>query len=69
MRAVARKNPAYLLLAITLHALLDGATVAMQQKGVGPIPLESTGLAFGAAMIALTFALRDRPGEIPGRAA
>jgi uncharacterized membrane protein YhfC len=68
MRAVTRKNPAYLLLAIALHALLDGASVGMQIKGVGGIPLEGVGLAFGAAMIGLTFALRERPGEISTRA-
>jgi uncharacterized membrane protein YhfC len=59
MRAVARRRIGYLLLAIALHATLDGAAVWMLKHDLAPVAIEAFALAFGALMTALTFALRE----------
>jgi uncharacterized membrane protein YhfC len=62
MRAVVRRNPVYLLLAIFFHALTDGGAIALKMSGVGAAPLE--GAAVGSGIIVLVLALLQRDDAV-----
>jgi uncharacterized membrane protein YhfC len=61
MRAVTRRQLGYVVLAIVLHATLDGMSVWLVHNQVSTLAIEAFAFGFAACLTLMTFALRDRP--------
>jgi uncharacterized membrane protein YhfC len=60
VRSLTRDNPAWLLAAVGVHALVDGVVVYLGGVGWSPLALEGVVLLFALAALALILVLRPR---------